>query len=223
MPDEVKEQTETKAVEAVIYPETDTDWQVVSGRRIAVRPLKRRWQILFHAAALPFYRAETAGPENIIKAVKDGSWAFTSFSGLLMDAFVDSDKYLDRAAAIIIAANTRSIKNEQEALAAIEEEFAWIQENARTDELRKLVDAQIQKEGTLKTVGERSPVSFARLLSLTGVEITADSLKQILTNLLQKLQEIQSGAGDLTTVKPSGSSLDGSDATPSPTIRADAA
>lgn len=203
----IAEKATEAEVESVVYPETSPDEVEIAGKTIPIKPLVRRWQKIFDASALPLFEAELSGPESIIKAVSDGSALYSSLSSMLINSALLADGRLDRAAAIIIASTVSGAEKDPEA--EIKKQIEWLSDNARTEDLYRLIDAQIVKERLLMRVGERSPVRFARLLNLAGIQMTEDSLKQFLSNLQSKLQEISNGVGDLTTRKPSISSSAG--------------
>jgi hypothetical protein len=163
------------------------------------------------------YSAELAGPEAIIKSIKDGAFLYENLTNLMAQAHINADAKLDRVAAITMASQRTDVtpevlrKNPEK---FIDEEIEWLQDRARTEELLALTDAQMKKEGALLRVGERCPMKFSWLLNLMGMtEMTPDSLKQLLTSLLSKSLAMSIGDGNSTTVKPNGSSSAGSDAT----------
>src|SRR4051812_49398610 len=101
MPGEVTE----AQIEQTLYPERSTDKKffMLAEKRLEIRPLKRRWQVLFSQAALPLVRVEAGATEEIQKLIEDGRADFNSISGLLLDSEVAIDKDLDRCVAIIMA------------------------------------------------------------------------------------------------------------------------
>jgi hypothetical protein len=208
-----KEQATEQEIESVVHPESSEKVVEIGGRKITVRPLKRGWQKLFDASALPLFTSEIDGPEAVIKAFNDGSWGYTSLNGLMIQSALVGDKELDRVAAIVLAASVEGAEKHVEQ--QIAKEIEWMQTNTRTEDLWRLVDAQMDKERALMRVGERFPVRFAKLLNLAGIEMTPSTLNQLLTNLQSKLQVLSTGDGTSTTAKPSGSSSDTSSGTES--------
>jgi hypothetical protein len=182
-----EEDVSVAEVKAAVEPESSAVQSVsVQGKSVTIIPLKRAWGSLFLQAALPMFTAELSAPETILKSLADGSFSYTPTAKLLVDSEMESDKYLDRAAAVVLA--SKEIGAEKDPEKFIKEQESWVKDNCYTDELRVLVRAQGEKERLAARVGERLPARFASLLSLAGVPITEDSLKQLLTNFLQKLQ-----------------------------------
>lgn len=179
-------------IEEAIHPETAVPTRVTVGSvEVEVRPLVRRWQSLFAAAALPLLREELAATENIQKAIADGVIDYTSMSSLLIDSELKSDEHLDRAAAVVLASQIPGAEKTPDTV--IQERIEWLKDNAHTEELRALVEAQAAKERLVEQVGERLPARFARLLHLAGrTDVTVDSLKQLLTSSWSRLS---AGAG----------------------------
>lgn len=194
MNEEKAREATAEEIDKVIHPEGAVTIVHVGGKGVSVTLLTRRWQKMFDAAALPMFQSEMGGPEAVLKSVADGSWPYTNLTAEILKAVVDADRHLDRAAAIVLASRVPGAKDDPEAEVLRQQE--WLQENARTEEMLALVDAQVEKEKLLARVGERSPARFVRLLHLAGLtEITNESVKQLLTSLQQKLQAIPTGAG----------------------------
>lgn len=209
MNDEVKEpvQATEAEVKAVVSGEGPGKTVLVGDKTVAVRPLKRGWQSLFLAAALPMFQADIRPAEAILKSLGDGSFFYSNSSEQMIQAEIDADSYLDRAAAVVLASNIIGAENNPEE--EIARQITWLRLNTRTEELRNLVEEQQKQERLVQRVGERSPVRFARLLNLAGeTSVTADSLKQHLTSLLQNWQAL-AGSGSLARPESTGSSSDG--------------
>lgn len=189
-----QKQATPQEIERAIHPESAVSRVRVGGREVSVTLLKRRWEKLFDQAALPVYQKVFSGHESALKSIADGSWLYNNLSGALLEAVIDSDKDLDRAAAVVLAAQVPGAKDDPEA--EILRQIDWLQDNSRSEEILNLVEAQIEKEDLLRRVGERLPARFAQILHLAGVEISEDSVRQHLTNLSQKLQAMSIGAGE---------------------------
>ena len=182
------EATEEQIAQAV-YPELAAAEHVsVGGKKIEIKPFKRRWQALFRQAALPFFRPEITATEEIQKAFADGTADFKSIGGLLVDSELESDAALDRAAAIVLAAQIAGAEMRVEE--TIAEQTAWLGGAATTEEMRELVERQAERERLIESVGERLPARLVRSARLAGdPTMTVDSIKRRLTSLSQKSQE----------------------------------
>lgn len=182
-------------VQEVVRPETAEPRTVqVGDRAVSIQPMAYRWQALFWRYALPVYEAELGSAERIIKAVAGGETAFLNIGFEITVGEVEAVDRLPRAAAVILASKVEGAAKDPEA--AMAREIEWLQDHSTITELRALVDAQQEKERMVRLVGERSPARFVWLLNLAGMtEVTPDSLTQLLTSLLQKLQATPPGAG----------------------------
>lgn len=180
------ENQDSAAVQAAIRPETAEQKSVtVGGKVVTIMPLKRRWQHLFGQAALPMFRAELSATEVIQKAIGDGTIDFINLSAEIINGELESDKVLDRAAAVILASKIPGAEKTVEA--TVEEQAEWLRDNATSQEMRALVEAQADQERLIQTVGERLPARFARSQNLAGnLSVTEDSVKQLLTNYFAK-------------------------------------
>lgn len=184
------------AVDAAVFPERaeKKKFVTVAGKRVEIMPMKRRWQALFRQAALPYLRVDVAATEEIVKSAGSGMMDFKSATGMLLDSEADMDKLLDRAAAVVMASQIPGAERDVEA--TIAEQIAFLNDNSVTDELRELVDAQVEQEQLVRAVGERLPARLLQLVHLTGdTSQTLDSVKQRLTSFFQKSRETSNGAG----------------------------
>lgn len=199
MIEQANEKATAAEVKQIVNPETAEPKIVrVAGQDVRIAPLPYRWQVLFWKHALPIYEAEIDAAERIGKelmvAVETRTAPTMSFARELIAAEIDSVSLLDSAGAVILASKIEGAAKDPEAHISTCRDT--LRDASNIDELRALVDAQADKERLVQRVGERSPVRFAWLLNLAGAEkITPDSLKQLLNNLLSKLQEKPAGAG----------------------------
>lgn len=181
-------------VNSVLKPESAAPKSaVVGGKTISIEPLKRRWQSMFFASAWPMVEAQLAAPESIVKSFIDETFLCTNSTSALVKSELDADKHLDRAAAVILA--SKIVGAEKNAEGTVSEQVEWLRDNSTTEELRALVDAQVEIERLADRVGNLLPQKFEQLLSLAGLKgMKANSLKQLLSSLQSKLQE-SSGTG----------------------------
>ena len=200
MSDEVKVQGEKapvsdEQVQEVVRPETaEPRICKVGGREVSILPLSYRWQMLFWKHALPMYEAELGSSERIVKAIAAQEIEFLNVAREIIDGEIDAVERLPKAAAVILASKVDGAQKDPEARIAIEAE--WLKDNSNIAEMRALVDAQQEKERMVQLVGERSPARFVWLLNLAGLtDVTPDSLTQLLTSLLSKLQATPAGDG----------------------------
>lgn len=189
------EKSEELRVLEAVKPETaPPDMVLVGGKEVNVVPLKRRWQHLFSQAALPLLRAELSTTEIIQKAISDGTVDFVNISSHLIDGEIEGDNALDRAAAVILASKIPGAEKDVES--AVKEQVEWLANNARTEEMRELIERQLDKERLIQSVGERLPARFARSLHLAGkTDATPDMVKQLLNNYFAK-SLVPIGAGN---------------------------
>lgn len=183
----VTEKTEEVKVLEAVKPETaPPDMVIVGGKEVNVVPLKRRWQHIFSQAALPLFKSELSTTEIIQKAISDGTVDFVNISSYLIDGEIEGDNALDRAAAVILASKIWGAEKDVEA--AVKGQIEWLADNARTEEMRELVERQADKERLIQSVGERLPARFARSLHLAGkTDATPDMVKQLLSSYFAKL------------------------------------
>src|SRR5690242_18949881 len=128
-------------VDAVVSLETAPSEVEIAGKIVPIKPLVRRWKKIFDAEALPLFEAELSGPENIIKAVSDGSALYSSLSSMLINSTILAYGRLDRTASIRMASSVAGAEKDPEA--EIKKQIEWLSDNARTEDLYRLVDAQI--------------------------------------------------------------------------------
>jgi hypothetical protein len=182
-------------VQEIVRPETaEPKVLKVGDREVSIIPLAYRWQSLFWKYALPMYEAELGSSERILKAIAAQEIAFLNIGGEITDGELDAIERLPRAAAVLLASKVEGAAKDPEA--QIAREIEWLKDNSNIQEMRALVDAQQEKERMVQRVGERSPARFVWLLNLAGLtDVTPDSLTQLLTSLLSKLQETPAGDG----------------------------
>ena len=177
-------------VQSVLNPETNptpTEF-VIADRTIRIQPMKRRWQSIFFASAWPLVQAQLAVPEGILKSILDKTFMYESTVERVVKGEVEVDQHLDRAAAVIIA--SQQIGAEKDVQAAIASSVSFLLDNATTEQLKKLVDAQIAQERLAERVGEALPARFVALLNLAGVKgTTTDTVGQHLISSLAKLRD----------------------------------
>jgi hypothetical protein len=174
-------------VEAAVYPELDPapTEVTVGGVKVAIVPLKRRWQRIFSNAVLPMYSAELSGTESMEKTLATGIADYTSIAEILISSEIKSDEALDLPAAVILASKIDGAEKNLQTV--IDERMEWLQNNARTEEMRALVDAQATKERLIESVGERLPARLLRSARLAGNKVaTLDSVSQALTSFLPR-------------------------------------
>lgn len=176
-------------VQAVLKPETVSPKQFSIGdKSVAIRPMKRRWQAIFFASAWPIIEAKLRAPESILKSILDKTFMFDSTVGTIVKAQLEEEAHLDRAAAVIIASQMLGAEKNTED--AINQALAFVLDNATTEVLQQIVDAQIEQERLAEKVGEALPARFVALLNLAGVKgTTTDTVMPHLISSLSKLRE----------------------------------
>ena len=133
-------------------------------------------------------QAQLAVPEGILKSILDKTFMYESTVERVVKGEVEVDQHLDRAAAVIIA--SQQIGAEKDVQAAIASSVSFLLDNATTEQLKKLVDAQIAQERLAERVGEALPARFVALLNLAGVKgTTTDTVGQHLISSLAKLRD----------------------------------
>jgi hypothetical protein len=180
----------------------------VGGKDVLVRPLKRRWQLLFRKALYEWAQPQMQALDQIKNAVQNLTIDVVDPISIVFKAQMDQDASLDEPVAVILASQV--IGAEKRVNEAIAEQKEWLLDNSNNKEMRALVDAQEKVERMIDEVGESLPARFTQYLHLTGAVpgITEDTVKRLLTNSSQKLPATLGGAGESPVPKPGGSSSD---------------